>query len=328
MIVLEAKGISKKWNQQVVLESVDIRLTRGMKMGIAGETGSGKTSLLEIIGGRGQADAGIVLFHGQKVPGIMEKLVPGHPGIAFLSQQFELPPHYWIHEILEYASEMSDEQRHQLYRICRIEHLLGRRTNQLSGGERQRVSLARELSARPQLLLMDEPFSNLDAHHKRVMKDVLDDISRQLGITQVLVSHDAADLLPWADELVIIRSGKIVQSGKPAILYNEPASLYVAGLLGEYNLLDPQLPAFAALPFEAGTHSHWLVRPEDIVPASGADRQLSGVVKNIEFRGHFSAYHLEINGEILVMYSLHSVLSIGDKIGLRILKTAHTPAGI
>lgn len=318
MIVLEAKGISKNWNEQVVLKSVDIRLRKGMKMGIAGETGSGKTSLLEILGGRGQADGGIVLFNGEKVPGVMEKLVPGHKGIAFLSQQFELPPHYWIHEILEYASEMSEIQRHQLYKICRIDHLLQRRTNQLSGGERQRVALARELSARPQLLLMDEPFSNLDAHHKRVMKDVLDDISQQMGITQALVSHDAADLLPWADELMIMKNGETVQAGKPTVLYNEPNNLYVAGLLGEYNLLDPQLPAFAALPFEAGTHTQWMVRPEDILLATGSDRQLNAIVKDIEFRGFFYASHLEIHGETVLMYQFQPAFAIGDKIGVKV----------
>ena len=320
MIVLEAKGISRKWNEQTVLESVDIQLHRGTKLGIAGETGSGKTSLLEILGGRGQADAGIVLFNGQKVPGTMEKLVPGHPGIAFLSQQSELPPHYWIHEIMEYASAMSDEQRRQLYRVCRVEHLLNRRTNQLSGGERQRIALARELSGQPKLLLMDEPFSNLDAHHKRIMKDVLNDISSALQITQMLVSHDATDLLPWADELLIMRNGSIVQSGKPAVLYNEPLNGYVAGLLGEYNLLDPRSAAFATLPFKAGVHSRWMVRPEDIVPASGSDRQLDTVVKNIGFRGHFTACQLDVKGETLIMYLHQPVLSIGDKIGVRIVK--------
>lgn len=318
---LEAHDIRKEWNGQAVLNGISFTLKQGMRLGIAGETGSGKTSLLEILGGRGQADSGLVLFRGNKVPGTMEKLVPGHPGISYTSQHFELPPHYWIREILEYASDMNDQQRHRLYQICRIQHLLDRRTNQLSGGERQRVSLARELSSRPQLLLMDEPFSNLDAHHKRIMKDVLQDVSSQLGITQILVSHDAADLLPWADALMILKKGAVVQSGSSQEVYENPASLYVAGLLGEYNLVDPHSTVFASLPFGKKAGSDWLLRPEDII-ATDKDPQFQAIVKQVEYRGHFAACRIDIQGEELIMYSRAGSLNPGDKTGVRILKVS------
>ncbi len=320
MALLSAQQISKKINGEPVLVNIDLSVKAGMRLGIAGETGSGKSSLLQILGGRGQADQGTVRMNGNKVSGIHEKLVPGHPGIAYLSQDFELPPHYYIHEILAYASEMPEAERFRLYEWCRIGHLLARRTSQLSGGERKRVALARELSAKPEILLMDEPFSNLDAFHRQIMKEVLADLSHEMNITQVMVSHEAQDLLPWADELIVMRKGKLMQQGKPIQLYHHPVDTYVAGLLGEFNLVDPALPAFAALPFEQNPGSQWLIRPEDIVPASGADKQLSGTLQEISFRGSYYACKLKVADQTLLVYLQNPTVGLGERMGVKVTR--------
>ena len=323
MALLSAQQISKKINGEPVLVNINLSIRAGMRLGIAGETGSGKSSLLQILGGRGQADQGTVWMNEKKVPGIHEKLVPGHPGIAYLSQDFELPPHYYIHEILAYASDMPEAERFRLYEWCRIGHLLSRRTNQLSGGERQRVALARELSAKPELLLMDEPFSNLDAFHRQIMKEVLADLSREMNITQVMVSHEAQDLLPWADELIILHKGRLIQKGKPFQLYQQPDSSYVAGLLGEFNLVDPMKPAFAALPFEHKPSNKWLIRPEDIVPAAGTDRHLMATLKEISFRGAYYAGKIQVDDQDLLIYLREPVVGLGERLGVRIAKLPH-----
>lgn len=318
MALLSAQKVFKFIQAVPVLNGIDLEVNAGTRLGIAGETGSGKTSLLQILGGRGQADKGSVWMNGKKVPGTQEKLVPGHPGIAYLSQDFELAPHYYIHEILSYASEMPDTERFKLYEWCRIAHLLSRRTSQLSGGERQRVALARELSAKPQLLLMDEPFSNLDAFHRQIMKEVLADLSVEMSITQIMVSHEAQDLLPWADELHVLRNGKMIQQGKPQQLYHQPQNTYVAGLLGEYNLVDPQMPPFAGLPFAHEPGSKWLIRPEDIVPATGADRQLQGILKEVSFRGAFYACKIQVADQDLLIYLREPGLGLGERVGVRL----------
>jgi ABC-type sugar transport system ATPase subunit len=323
MALLSAQQISKKINGEPVLVNINLSIRTGMRLGIAGETGSGKSSLLQILGGRGQADQGTVWMNEKKVPGIHEKLVPGHPGIAYLSQDFELPPHHYIHEILAYASEMPEAERFRLYEWCRIGHLLSRRTNQLSGGERQRVALARELSAKPELLLMDEPFSNLDAFHRQIMKEVLADLSREMNITQVMVSHEAQDLLPWADELIILHKGRLIQKGNPMQLYQQPENVYVAGLLGEFNLVDPMKPAFAALPFEYKTGSKWMIRPEDIKSASGTDRHLMAILKEISFRGAYYAAKIQVEDQDLLMYLHEPEMGLGEKLGVRIAKLPH-----
>ncbi|HVU55973.1 MAG TPA: ABC transporter ATP-binding protein [Puia sp.] len=225
------------------VRSGDVRmdLSKGGKLAVAGETGSGKTTLLKTIAGLAQAERGTVHFEGQRVLGPLEKLIPGHPGIAYLSQQFELPQHLRIEQVLEYANELPEEEAQELFRVCQIDHLMKRKTHQLSGGERQRIALAKLLIGRPRLLLLDEPFSNLDMIHKEVLKSVIRDLGRKLDITCMLVSHDPLDTLSWADEMLVLRDGKVVQQGAPMQVYQDPVDEYVAGLLGKYNLIDGRI---------------------------------------------------------------------------------------
>src|SRR5688572_23428721 len=123
------------------------------KIAITGESGSGKSTLLKIVGGLLDADAGEVLFEGKRVTGPAYNLVPGHKGIAYLSQHFELRNHYRMEELLEYANEFSNAEAKDMYELCRISHLMKRRTDGLSGGEKQRIALAKILVSNPRLLL-------------------------------------------------------------------------------------------------------------------------------------------------------------------------------
>jgi iron(III) transport system ATP-binding protein len=244
-------------------------LPKGWKMAVAGETGSGKTSLLKTIAGL--MPGGRVFFEGQRVLGPLEKLIPGHPGIAYLSQQFELPQHLRIEQVLEYANELPEEEARELFRVCQIDHLMKRKTHQLSGGERQRIALAKLLIASPRLLLLDEPFSNLDMIHKEVLKSVIRDIGRKLDITCMLVSHDPLDTLSWADEILVLRDGKVVQQGPPMQVYQAPVDEYVAGLFGKYNLIDGRI-----------------VRPEQIALFSTMQPgALRGRIETVSFWGSF-----------------------------------------
>jgi ABC-type sugar transport system ATPase subunit len=219
MEFLEVQSVSKTQGQQKVLDRVHFTLPVHQRLAIAGETGSGKTTLLKMIGGLVQPEEGQVIFEGQRIEGPEEKLLPGHPAIAFLSQHFELRNNYRVEELLGYANKKSDEEAFQLFRLCEIDHLLKRKTDQLSGGEKQRIALARLLVGTPRLLLLDEPFSNLDMIHKRTMKKVIENISRELGLTTILVSHDAGDLLSWSEQLILMQQGRIIQQGPPEEVY-------------------------------------------------------------------------------------------------------------
>lgn len=293
MTLLTVSNISRLGDGDHVLKNVSFSMQRHQRIAIAGETGSGKSTLLKIIAGLVQPDTGEVRLDHERVPGPAEKLVPGHPAIAYLSQHFELPQFLRVEQVLAYANVLSDDDAGTLYDVCRISHLLKRRTDQLSGGERQRVAIARLLIASPSLLLLDEPFSNLDMAHKHLLKNVIEDIGTRLKITCMLVSHDPADTLSWADHILVMKGGKVVQQGSPAQVYRQPVDTYTAGLFGKYNLIDPAGPhSIFALAGIKPNGKSMLIRPEHLKLTGQGSHSLAGKVSQVSFFGGY--YELEV----------------------------------
>ncbi|MFM8349285.1 MAG: ABC transporter ATP-binding protein, partial [Bacteroidota bacterium] len=293
MVLLEVDRITLESNGSFRLQPLSFIQEAGLKIAIAGETGSGKTTVLRIIAGLAQPSAGSVKLRGELVPGPAQKLVPGHPSIAYLSQYFELPKSLRVGQVLSYASNISDMAADRIHRICEIGHLMDRRTDQLSGGERQRIALARLLVTAPELLLLDEPFSNLDAMHRLQMKSVIERIGDQLGITSILVSHDASDTLPWADHLMVMHEGTVIQQGHPEVIYRRPVSEYAGALFGRYNLfpVDPALPDKLAF-----------LRPDDLVITDSPDADFSGKVVRLNFHGPYYEVQIDTGDRILTTF--------------------------
>ncbi len=291
MKFLEVIDIHKKQKDSTTLHPLSFSVTQGKKVGIAGATGSGKTTLLKIIGGLVQPDGGQVLFEGARILGPDEQLLPGHPAIGYLSQHFELRNNYTIGEELDYANKLPQAEADAIYKICDIAHLLHRGTNEVSGGEKQRIVTARVLTTRPRLLLLDEPFSNLDAGHRSVMKGIIRHMSELLGVTCLLVSHDPLDTLSWADELIVLQEGRIVQRAQPEVVYYQPANEYVAALFGNYSLLSPtQAALFGVL--APGPNKQLLVRPGSFTLQPPANGVIMGQVLEQTFLG--SHYELTV----------------------------------
>ena len=284
-----------------VLKDISFSQPRGQRLVVSGATGSGKSTLLKTIAGLVQADAGEVLLGGERVLGPKETLVPGHPGIAYLSQHFELWNNYRVAEILSYANELTDEEAGALYAICRIDHLTGRRTDQLSGGERQRIALAKLLVRPPKLLLLDEPYSNLDRVHKDILREVIADILQRYGMSCILVSHDPPDALSWADEILVLNEGRLVQKGGPERIYRQPANEYVAGLFGKYNRIQPALAARLGRLPGAGTGKDLLVRPEKLTISVLGSTAAQGRVTGIAFLGGYYELEVELAGNRLLV---------------------------
>lgn len=283
--MLYLEGIGKTKDGQRILQDIHFSQQPFAHIAIAGETGSGKSTLLKIIAGLVQPDEGQALLNGEKIKGPDDQLVPGHKGVAYLSQHFELRNNYWVHEILSYANRLGEEEAGRIYKICRIDHLLQRRTHELSGGEKQRIATARLLINDPVLLLLDEPFSNLDMIHRQLMKEVIRDITDHLKITMILVSHEPADILPWADQLMLMKAGRVVQQGPPREVYAHPKDLYCAGLLGQYNLLSAE----TAAAITGATDPAWqgrqlMIRPEDLKLGTGGNG-LKATVRASSFFG-------------------------------------------
>lgn len=311
MALLRLSGVGKKGKDKFIVQDISFEQKPLERIAIAGETGSGKTTLLKMIGGLVQVDEGRIEFEDRKIIGPDDQLLPGHPGTAFLSQHFELRNNYFVHEILEYANQLPGEEAMSLYRICRIEKLLTRRTNELSGGERQRIALARLLTGRPRLLLLDEPYSNLDALHKNIIKTVIDDIADRLKISCILVSHDAGDMLSWADKILVIKDGKLVQSGKPQDIYNSPVNEYCAGLFGSYNNLDWTSTGDKAL-----NNHNKILRPEQLKIVAEGEHKLSGILQRKIFWGSYFILEVLVDKHPVLVQSNGHSFNPGDKIFL------------
>ncbi|SFW83870.1 ABC transporter ATP-binding protein [Chitinophaga sancti] len=292
MSFLTVTGIRTQVNGEWVLKGIDFSQQKHQQIAIVGASGSGKSTLLKVIGGLMQTDEGEVRFEGQRVKGPHERLLPGEPGIAYLSQHYELRLNYRVEQVLEYANKMTDDEADELYRICRIDHLMKRKTDQLSGGEKQRVAMARLLIGNPSLFLLDEPFSNLDYSHKQILKTVLSEIGEKLDLTCLLVSHDPQDTLSWADEILVVKDGWIVQKGTPVDVYNHPVDEYTAALFGPYNLVDAKV-------LELESEKKVFVRPENLY--FGYKAGIKGLVEEVNYMG--SAYEIRVKlpgGAVLV----------------------------
>jgi ABC-type sugar transport system ATPase subunit len=319
MTLLQVNNITKHEGGKPVVNEISFTQLTHQKMAIAGETGSGKTTLLKMIAGLIQPSSGEIIFQNKKVTGPGEQLIPGHPFIAYMSQYFELRNNYWVHEILEMANKLPEEKADKIYTVCQVEHLLKRKTNQLSGGEKQRIALARLLTTKPKLLLLDEPFSNLDALHKTVIKKVIQDIGEQLNITCIMVSHDALDVLSWADMVLVIKDGQIIQQGTPQQVYHQPINEYCAGLFGEYNLIN----TVNALSFSktAGIHlngKQLLIRPEHLSITGNKENTVNGVVQNILFWGSFYTVDVLVTEQLIRVKTNNNRFSNGDMVHLSV----------
>ncbi|MFD2248017.1 ABC transporter ATP-binding protein [Pontibacter ruber] len=315
MSFLEVNDIRVAEEGNEVLKGISFTQQEFQKIAIAGETGSGKSTLLQTIAGLVQPASGEVLFENKRVQGPHEVLVPGHPGIAYLSQQFELPQFLRVEQVLRYANTLSEEQATTLYEVCRISHLAKRKTNQLSGGERQRIALARLLTSWPGLLLMDEPFSNLDIGHKNILKSVIQDIGEYLDITCILISHDPLDTLSWADEILVLKEGRVIQRGTPKYIYSQPADEYTAALFGGYNLLSQsETEAFAALTGTASNGKQMLIRPENFRLVNAPHQALSGKVNKVQYFGSYSEVEVQLAESLIKIRTAEQELTEGDTV--------------
>jgi iron(III) transport system ATP-binding protein len=307
MRFLEVAGIVRREDQVIPVHDITFSQKAGERLALVGETGSGKSTLLRMIAGLQQPDEGTIHFEGSRVQGPLEQLIPGHPRIAYLSQHFELRNHYRVEEVLEMSSQVAPETAAYIYQVCRITHLLTRRTNQISGGERQRIAIARLLTTAPSLMILDEPFSNLDLAHKISLKEVLDDAGRMLGITFLLAAHDPHDVMAWAERVLVMKGGKLIGSGTPEALYRRPGSPYIAGLFGRYNLV-----MYGDLPV--------MLRPEDVLINSNAGEpgSLSGTVVAVRFQGFYHEVEIDIRGQMLTAFALQGTYRAGQEVRVAI----------
>ncbi|CAN5119787.1 ABC transporter ATP-binding protein [soil metagenome] len=315
MALLEVQHISKQFSNGLLINDISFEQQALQKIAIAGESGAGKTTLLKMISGYVQPDSGVILFDGKRVLGPEEKLLPGHPKMGYLSQYFELLNNYRVEELIWFENKIEVSAAKTLFQICRIDHLLQRRTSQLSGGEKQRIALCMLLIMSPQLLILDEPFSNLDPIHTDTLKAVLEEITERLQITCTLTSHDPHDTLSWANEILVMKEGNIIQKGTPQEIYHQPVNEYVAGLFGRYNFLKPELAALFGI---EANEKNVMIRPEEFSINATTKNGVKGTIQKISFRGSFYEAEVLVEDVKIVVRMMRNEGKFGEEIWVNV----------
>ena len=305
MTGLGITGVHKSFGSQAVLRGVDLDVPEGSFTAILGPSGSGKTTLLRVVAGFERADGGVVSLGDRIVEDAHHALPPERRGIGYVPQDGSLFPHLTVAANIAFGVPRSARKRSggapaELLEMVGLSGLGGRYPHQLSGGQQQRVALARALAIRPALVLLDEPFSSLDAGLRSSVRSDVQDVLREGGVTAVLVTHDQDEALSVADQVAVIRDGVIGQRGTPQELYEHPVDPAMAGFLGDANLVaatiegDRVMTPFGSLALRHGggrpVHgrpSVALVRPEQLALSpvlSGIG--LRAVVVRTQFHGH------------------------------------------
>lgn len=233
-IVLE--GVAKRFGSTEVLPPLDLTFEAGAFTVILGPSGCGKSTLLNLIAGLEAVSAGGIKIGGRDV----QDLPPRERGCAMVFQSYALYPHMTVGENIGYPLKVAGVPRRQrtariaeAARVVDLGDLLQRRPSELSGGQRQRVAIARAIVREPQVMLFDEPLSNLDAQLRHETRAELAELHRRIGATSIFVTHDQIEALTLADQIVVMNSGRVEQVGTPADIYHRPATRFVAGFIGQ-----------------------------------------------------------------------------------------------
>lgn len=274
----------------VAVDHVDFSIEERSITAIIGESGSGKSTLLKLIYGLLEPSTGEIRYRGWLVPTRKDKLIPGHNAMKLVSQGFDdlnLYAKVWDNVASQLSNVDLENKKNKTQAILeklKINHLAQHRVADLSGGEKQRVAISRALINEPQVLLMDEPFNQVDAAFRDSLQHDIKQIVKQTGLTVILVSHDPAEVLAMADALFVMRNGKIVDQGIPKDLYYKPNNPYTALLLAKSNVLTAdQAGYFPSLPQKTvGIHQEWI----------HVNKNPNGLfqITEINFRGVYSEY--------------------------------------
>jgi len=300
---VDIEGLRFSYGSQVILDNVSLSVPRGEFFAFLGPSGSGKTTLLRLIAGFGTPDTGQIRVSGRDV----SHLPPWQRNVGMVFQSYALWPHMTVAENVAFGLEQRKVPRAEITtRVAEALDLVGlaqydaRRPSQLSGGQQQRVALARTLVVRPEVLLLDEPLSNLDAKLREEMRGELQALQRRTGLTTIFVTHDQEEANAVSDRMALLDGGRIQQIGRPVDLYDRPANRFVAGFLGSATLIEGRVAAgrFLAeglsLPLQAEDGAACLaLRPQALgLQPSGGD--LSGRVETRQFLGSLIRYGVSV----------------------------------
>ena len=345
---LAVHGARKSFGDLKVLDGVDITVPAGSFTAILGSSGSGKTTLLRIIAGFEHLDEGQVQLGPELVDdGHRVFVASERRRIGYVPQEGALFPHLSVGRNIAFGLRRGPQRRERVKELLDMVGLtgLGRRyPHQLSGGQQQRVALARALATDPQIVLLDEPFSSLDASLRASVRSEVHDVLLHAGATSILVTHDQDEALSMADHVAVLRHGVIAQLDSPAGIYQRPLDPALARFLGESNVLHATVGAvgsgvtadtpLGALPVEGwpgtgrgaaadGSLAHVMIRPEQLVIGEVGASPIVATVESYEYYGHDAVVRVRPEAvplpDLVVRVTGGTPLATGARVGLSVL---------
>ncbi len=333
MSALDLIDVTKRFGQVAAVDSVSLSVPTGTFVCLLGPSGCGKTTLLRMIAGLEEPTSGDIRMHGELLNG-----VPAHRrdfGMVF--QSLALFPHLTVGENIAYPLKIRGSNRAErdarVRELLDLVHLPGveeRAITQLSGGQRQRVAIARALAVSPQLFLLDEPLSALDAKLREAMQVELRQLQQQLGITTIVVTHDQREAMSMSDQIVVMSKGRIQQMAKPVDMYRRPANPFVADFLGQANLIEARAGKTCAeisgglipgLSLPSGGEARLSVRPEDVAIVAHGAGPISARVAFIRDMGSEIEFHLDAGSDRIVAVATPQTrpdVKVGDEVCIAI----------
>jgi len=339
MVSVTLEHVTKRFGAVTAVADVSLEVAAGELFFLLGPSGCGKTTLLRILAGLERQDAGAIHFGDTRV----DDVPPNRRNTAMVFQDYALWPHMTVTENVVFGLEARHVPRgerkvrvEKVLDMARVSELASRRPGELSGGQQQRVALARALVTEPDVVLLDEPLSNLDARLRRQMRNEIRRIHDEAGVTTVYVTHDQAEALSMADRIAVMECGLLSQVGTPRALYRRPATAFVASFVGQTNLLPGKVTSVAASTavvatelgaiaasfadgdIEVGSQALISIRPEAIGIASGGQASPTLVVLGRTYEGAVDEFVLATDGgaEIVVrQFNLkEEIPSVGDRV--------------
>jgi multiple sugar transport system ATP-binding protein len=312
MASITLRGVSKSWGDVVGVSAVDLDIRDKEFIVFLGPSGCGKTTTMRMIAGLEEQTGGNILIDGQDVTDVDAR----DRDVAMVFQSYALYPNMSIYENIRFPLRMRNVPREKQDAMVReaanmveLGDLLDRKPKALSGGQRQRAALARAIVRHPQVFLMDEPLSNLDAKLRLSMRAQLKHIQRRLETTTVYVTHDQIEAMTLADRIVIMNKGKIQQIGTPDDVYNDPANVFVAGFIGSppMNLIPGTIgkngfeaPATRIKDMKGSGNVTLGVRPEDITVARKGQSHIKSTIYSVEPTGDQTLLTVKLGNQLLV----------------------------
>ena len=334
-LIIRARSVIKSYGSEVVLSDFNLDVWNGSIVGILGISGSGKTTALRLLAGFDKPDSGIIEMRNRVISSEDTFLPPEERNVGMVFQDYALFPHLNVEKNISFGlsrDEIKSGRLEEVLSMCNLETYRNKFPQELSGGQQQRVSLARALAPKPEVILLDEPFTSLDAHMARDLREEVVSLLRQTETTAIIVTHDQEEALSVCDVVSVLENGSVIQSATPQEIYLNPVSQTVANSVGDPNILkgfsvdgrvETSLGTFVTAYNGALDVS---IRPECIELL--LDSEGSYVVKECTFYGHDQVISFQNSkGEVFRARSLpNTIYEAGDKVNINISEVTTFPS--